>query len=62
MTTQGYCVKCKTKVNMKDPVESTTSKGTRIAKGTCEVCGTTVCRMGGIQKEDSIKREEVKNE
>ena len=48
--TEGYCVKCKKKVQMKDPVESTTKKGTKIAKGKCPVCGTTVCRMGGIQK------------
>ena len=50
MATQGYCVKCKAKVNMKDPKEEKTSKGTKIAKGKCPKCGTTVCRMGGIQK------------
>ena len=38
--TEAYCVKCKVKVQMKDPIESTTSRGTKIAKGTCEVCGT----------------------
>jgi hypothetical protein len=50
MVTQGYCVKCKKKVDIKDPVESTTSKGTKIAKGKCPHCGITVCRMGGIKK------------
>ena len=53
MTTTGYCVKCKVKVQMKDPIESTTSRGTKIAKGTCEVCGTKVCRMGGISSSAS---------
>ncbi len=48
--TEGYCVKCKKKVEMKDPVESTTKKGTKIAKGKCPNCNTTVCRMGGITK------------
>ena len=50
MATKGYCVKCKAQVEMKNPVESTTSKGTKIAKGKCPNCGTTVCRMGGITK------------
>ena len=50
MATEGYCVKCKKKVGIKDPKESTTKKGTKIAKGKCPECGTTVCRMGGITK------------
>ena len=50
MATQGYCVKCKKKVDMKDSKESKTKKGTKIAKGKCPNCGITVCRMGGIQK------------
>lgn len=47
--TEGYCVKCKKKVEIQNPVESKTSKGTKIAKGKCPDCGTTVCRMGGIK-------------
>jgi hypothetical protein len=47
--TEGYCVKCKKKVEIKNPIESRTTKGTKIAKGTCPICGTTVCRMGGIK-------------
>ena len=50
MATEGYCVKCKKKVTMKDPKESLTKRGTKIAKGKCPDCGTTVCRMGGITK------------
>jgi len=50
MATEGYCVKCKAKVEMKNPVESETKRGTKIAKGKCPSCDTTVCRMGGIQK------------
>ena len=46
--TQGYCVKCKKKVEMRDPKESLTKRGTKIAKGKCPSCGTTVCRMGGL--------------
>ena len=50
IATEGYCVKCKAKVAIKDPKESKTAKGTKIAKGKCPKCGTTVCRMGGIVK------------
>jgi hypothetical protein len=50
MGTEGYCVKCKAKVEIKDPKESLTKRGTKIAKGSCPNCSTTVCRMGGIQK------------
>ena len=45
----GYCVKCKKKVEIKNPKESKTKKGTKIAKGQCPKCDTTVCRMGGLQ-------------
>jgi|TARA_Y100000310_G_C20573538_1_gene759295 hypothetical protein len=50
MPTTGYCVKCKKKVEIQNPKESKTKKGTKIAKGKCPDCSTTVCRMGGIQK------------
>lgn len=46
---KGYCVKCKEQVEIKDVKESLTAKGTKIAKGKCPDCGTTVCRMGGLK-------------
>ena len=49
MVTIAYCVKCKKKVEMQDGVESKTKKGTKIAKGSCPDCGTTVCRLGGLK-------------
>jgi len=49
MGTQGYCVKCKKMVEIKNPVESLTKKGTKIAKGKCPICGIKVCRMGGLK-------------
>jgi len=33
---------------MIDGKNSLTKKGTKIAKGKCSECGTTVCRMGGL--------------
>lgn len=48
--TEGYCVKCKKSVTMKDEKESKTSRGTTMMKGKCPACGTTVCRMVGKKK------------
>ena len=39
MAVVAYCVKCKEKKEMKDPVEGTTKNGKPITKGTCPVCG-----------------------
>ena len=50
MPTYGRCMRCQEQVEIQNPVESKTSRGTKIAKGKCPKCGTTVCRMGGIQK------------
>ena len=45
--TQGYCVKCKKKVEMKDAKVTKTKRGTNMAKGKCPNCGITVCCMLG---------------
>lgn len=50
MATQGYCVKCKKKVDIQDAKEEKTKKGTKIAKGKCPHCKTTVCRIGGLKE------------
>ena len=42
---EGYCVKCKNKVEMKDAKEVTSKNGRPMMKGTCLDCGTTVCRI-----------------
>jgi len=46
---EAYCVKCKQKREMKDPVEvEMKGKGTtkrRALKGTCPVCGTGMYRI-----------------
>lgn len=43
---EAYCVKCKAKRPFTGEV-SVNAKGTRIAKGTCPECGTTVTRILG---------------
>lgn len=42
---QGYCVKCKEKVNLKDAVIVKTSRGGFMAKGSCPATKNTVCAM-----------------
>lgn len=44
---EAYCVKCKNKVEMKDPQEVTMKNGKKARKGTCPDCGTKVFRIGG---------------
>ena len=43
----GYCVKCKKSVAIKDGRETATKRGVRMMKGKCPRCGTTVCRILG---------------
>lgn len=39
----GYCVKCKEKIEIKNPKKTQTAKGKDMLKGSCPACGTTVC-------------------
>jgi DNA topoisomerase I len=43
---EAYCMKCKTKREIKDPVASFNAKGSPVTLGTCPVCGTKLYRMG----------------
>ena len=45
MAIQGYSVKAKKKVNIKDPVIGKTSRGGYMAKGKCPETVITVCAM-----------------
>ena len=42
---EAYCVKCRKKTVMKDPVKTTTSNNRKAMKGTCSKCGTKVMRF-----------------
>lgn len=42
-----YCVKCRAKREGKDIQEVTMKNGKKAKKGKCEVCGTTMFRIGG---------------
>ena len=43
----AYCMKCKTKREMRNPKEVTMKNGKKAKSGTCAVCGTTLYRIGG---------------
>lgn len=44
---EGYCVKCRAKTAIKDPVEVTMENGKKAIKGKCSKCGTGVFRILG---------------
>ena len=52
--TEGYCVKCKAKREMKDPTEVTMKgkggKKRAAMTGTCIKCGTKMFRIMGLKK------------
>ncbi len=43
---EAYCMKCKTKREMKDAVASFNAKSSPVTIGVCTVCGTKLYRMG----------------
>ncbi|MBU4312866.1 MAG: hypothetical protein KJ706_09140 [Candidatus Omnitrophica bacterium] len=44
---KGYCVKCKSKKDMKDSKEITMKNGRKANKGICVSCGTNMfCILG----------------
>ena len=44
---EGYCLKCKTKKEMKDTIEITMKNGRKAMKGKCPDCGTGMFRILG---------------
>ncbi|MFQ6102034.1 MAG: type I DNA topoisomerase [Anaerolineae bacterium] len=55
---QAYCVKCKTKREMKDPQPVFTGKGTPATQGVCPVCGTKMFRMGHTPAHEGLDPDE----
>jgi DNA topoisomerase-1 len=43
---EAYCMKCKTKREMQDPVPDFNAKGSPVTIGVCPVCGTKLYKMG----------------
>lgn len=51
---EAYCVKCKTKREIKDPQAVFTEGGTPATRGVCPVCGTTMFRMGRTEAHEGM--------
>lgn len=50
-TVEAYCMKCKVKRAMLNPTEVTLKNGRPALRGTCEVCGTSLFRIGRAEQE-----------
>ena len=46
---QAYCVKCKTKKEIKDPTPATLKNGKPAIKGVCPDCGTKMFRIDSVK-------------
>jgi DNA topoisomerase-1 len=56
---EAYCVKCKQKREISEPVATFTSNGTPATKGVCPVCGTGLYRMGRTPAHEGLDAPEV---
>jgi DNA topoisomerase-1 len=52
----AYCVKCKTKREIQDPVAQFNAIGTPVTKGKCQVCGTSLYRMGTTPAHEGLEK------
>lgn len=46
---EAYCMKCRTKSEIKNPEQVTMKNQRPAVKGTCPQCGTAVYRIGQLQ-------------
>jgi hypothetical protein len=49
MAAEAYCVKCKAKREIKDPVVITMKNGRPATQGSCPVCGTKMFKIGATK-------------
>jgi hypothetical protein len=56
VTTQAYCVKCKSKKDMKDEKQVTMKNGRQATSGICTVCGTKMFKIGGASTAKPLPR------
>ena len=47
LATEGYCVKCKAKRQIKGETQVIMKNGRPATRGTCSVCGTKMFKIGG---------------
>ena len=51
---EAYCMKCKTKREMNEPMASFNAKGSPVTIGVCSVCGTKLYRMGRTEAHEGM--------
>jgi RNase P subunit RPR2 len=49
MPVSGYCLKCKTTVDIKEPQQITMKNGKPATTGTCPNCGTKIYKIGAAK-------------
>jgi DNA topoisomerase I len=52
---EAYCVKCKHKRDINDPVATFNSRSTPVTTGTCPVCGTKMYRIGRTEMHEGME-------
>lgn len=57
---EAYCVKCKIKREVKEPVAEYNAVGSAVTRGVCEVCGTKLFRIGKTPAHDALPPEAKK--
>jgi len=57
---EAYCVKCREKREIKDPVPDFNAAGAPITRGTCSHCGTKMVKMGRTEAHEGLPQPEVK--
>lgn len=56
---EAYCVKCRTKREIKNPVASFNKIGAPVTKGVCSVCGTSLYRTGRTEEHKLLPTPEI---
>jgi len=59
LATEGYCVKCKAKRQIKGETQVVMKNGRPATRGTCSVCGTKMFKIGGGPSK-SVKKSTAK--
>ncbi|MBQ6520165.1 MAG: hypothetical protein IJI14_15735 [Anaerolineaceae bacterium] len=52
---EAYCVKCKAKVEVKDPKPGFNKRGSAVVTGVCPNCGTKVYRIGRTELHEGME-------
>lgn len=55
-TKQAYCMRCKTKRDMVNPVATFSATGTAMTRGVCAVCGTSLSIMGKTPAHEGLEK------